>query len=48
MPEKLSRPLAQQLREAAEWCAGEQAHTPYSDADYVRLFRAAADAVEEK
>lgn len=42
MPDKLDRPLAQQLREAADWCAGKQQHTCYSDADYVRLFLAAA------
>lgn len=42
MTDKLNRPLAQQLREAADWCAGMQQHTCYSDADYVRLFLAAA------
>lgn len=41
----LDIPLARRLREAAEWCAGIQAHTVYTDADYVGLFREAANAV---
>lgn len=38
----MEKSLTQQLLEAAEWCAGAQAHTPYSDVDYINLFRAAA------
>lgn len=41
----MDKPLTKQLREATQWCAGEQAHTPYSDADYVRLFREAAGSI---
>lgn len=42
---KMHRPLERQLDEAGQWCMGEQAHTPYSDADYVRLFQAAAEEI---
>lgn len=42
----MGKSLVQQLREAADWCAGRQTHTPYSDADYVRLFRDASDEIE--
>lgn len=42
----MEKTLVEKLREAADWCAGRQSHTPYSDGEYVRLFREASDVIE--
>jgi hypothetical protein len=39
---KSTASLPERLLEAAQWCAGEQIHTFYSDAAYIALFREAA------
>jgi hypothetical protein len=43
---KLADDLARRFLEAAGWCEGTQLEKPYSDADYIALFREAASLTE--